>query len=105
MLGHGWLSDTWDSYLPEDEGDDEFGVLVLALSFFATRRLARAYSKELKLPQSLNATATTIRGLFPDALRQYARLGRMISAVLAEHENPKASAAHSPKKTRRAKSR
>ena len=102
-LGHDWLSETWDPYVPED--DDEFGPIVLALSFFASRRLAEAYRKELKLPQPLKAIATTIRDLFPEALCEYARLGRMISRVVAEHETPRTQQRTTPRKNRRARRR
>jgi len=64
IAGHDWLSDTWDAYVPDD--DDQLGPLVMVSSFFAT--------------------ATTIRELFPDALAEYARLGRLISHVVADYE-------------------
>lgn len=105
VLGHNWLSETWELYLPDEEEDDEFGSVVLVLSFFARRRLAEAYRKELKLPQSLKATAMTIRDLFPDALREYARLGRMISAAVAELETPKGRQTKTPGKPRTVRSR
>jgi yecA family protein len=82
-LGYDWLSDLWTPYVPED--DDVFGAIVMVLSFFTSRRLAEAYRKELKLPGALKVTATTMRGLFPESVREYARLGRMISDAAAEH--------------------
>ena len=99
-LGHDWLRETWQRYVPED--DDSFGTIVLALSFFSARRLAEAYRKELRLPQSLAAIATTIRDVFPEALRDYARLGRMISGIVAEHETPTTPRTKTPGKNRRA---
>jgi uncharacterized protein len=83
-LGHQWLEDTWSECVPE-EHDDEFGVIVLALSFFSSRRLAEAYRKELAPGSSLSDTAKMILEIFPESLSEYARIGRTIAAVLAEH--------------------
>lgn len=105
MLGHDWLLETWEHYLPDDDEDKEFGSLVLVLSFFAGRRLAEAYRKEFKLRRSLQEAATTVRGLFPDALREYARLGRMIAAVVAEHDASRTVPGKAPGKSRKPRSR
>jgi hypothetical protein len=102
-VGHDWLSETWHAYAPDD--DEEFGAMVLVLSFFAGRRLAEAYRKEFKLGQSLKATAATVRRLFPDSLRAYAGLGRMISAVVAEHEMSMPPPRKTQGKSRKARSR
>jgi len=102
-LGHDWLRETWDLYVAED--DEDFGPIVLILSFFTARRLAEAYRKELELRKSLKATATTIRDLFPEALREYARLGRMIAQVVAEHETSTTRQTKIPGKNRRGRSR
>lgn len=83
--GHQWLGDTWDAYVP-DEHDEEFGTMVLSLSFFSTRRLAEAYRRETGSRRSLKAMAAMIREAFPEALAEYARLVRGIARVVAEHE-------------------
>jgi uncharacterized protein len=83
--GHGWLEETWDEYVP-GEHDDGFGSLVLVLTFFSSRRLAEAYQKEMASKQSLGAMATTVREVFPDALAEYARLGRTIARVVSDHQ-------------------
>jgi len=44
--GHQWLEEDWDPYVPE-EFDQDFGMLIMTLSFFATPALARAFLKEL----------------------------------------------------------
>jgi yecA family protein len=82
---HGWLEETWDEYVP-DEHDDEFGMMVLALSFFSSRRLAEAYRKEVKSKQSLEAMATMVRDVFPDVLEDYAQLGRTIAAFVSQDD-------------------
>ena len=43
-LGHQWLEDALNDFVPE-EHYDEFGVMVLALSFFSSRRLAEPLSQ------------------------------------------------------------
>ena len=85
MQGHRWLEDLWDSYVP-DELDDSFAAKLLALSFFASRDIAEAFRKESATDRSLEALATTIRGVFPNALAEYAHLGRSIAQVLAENQ-------------------
>lgn len=66
--------------------DEEYAVLLMTLSFFASRDLAEGFRKETAPPeQSLEALAETIRRVFPNAIAEYAHLGRSISQVLAEH--------------------
>jgi yecA family protein len=101
-LGHDWLRGAWDAYVPDD--DDEFGIIVLVLSFFTNRRLAEAYRAELKLPQSLETIARTMRDEFVEALCDYARLGRLLSSVVAEDARPtprRIGTARTGRKTRR----
>ena len=76
--GHGWLEDTWDEYVPE-EYDDEFATLLLALTFFSSRRLAEEYWTEMQSKESLAGMTAAVRDVFPDAMIEYARLGRTIS--------------------------
>lgn len=81
--GHQWLEEDWAPYVP-DEFDQDFGMVIMTLSFFATPTLARAFVKELGRTD-LVETAALFRRAFPDALAEYARLGRSISTVLMEH--------------------
>lgn len=83
MLGHQWLEELWDAYVP-DALDEEFAAMLLTLSFFASSQVAEALRKEMAPDQSLEALASTVRQTFPDAVTDYAHLGRSIARVLAE---------------------
>lgn len=83
LRGHQWLEEDWDPYVPDDF-DHDFAALLLTLSFFASKTLAAAYLTELG-HVDLDAMATRIRRAFPDALAEYARLGRSIHKTLIEH--------------------
>jgi yecA family protein len=90
-LGHDWLSETWDEYVPDDRSEisQEFTACLMTLSFFSSRRMAEAYHRESlrglhrTKRKSLKQFAETMRKLFPSALASYAHLGRTISEVLA----------------------
>ncbi len=89
MMGHNWLAEVWDEYLPE-ELDEEFGSTAMVLSFFSSRRLAELYHLEATTTPKHRRPKTpfveyaeTVRRLFPDALSSYAHIGRSISEVLA----------------------
>src|SRR5206468_10516714 len=72
-------------YVP-DELDDALAAKLLTLSFFASQDIAEAFRNETAGNQSLGALATTIRRVFPNALAEYAHLGRSIAQVLAESQ-------------------
>jgi uncharacterized protein len=74
MAGHTYLEDIWNDYTP-DELDEEFGAILMALTFFASPALADAYHKEGKGKTSLEQLADTVVMIFPDALIEYAHLG------------------------------
>lgn len=74
--GHQWLEESWDPFIPE-ELDDEYGGLLMTLSFFASRDLAEAYCAEARGP-SLQETAEAIVGVFEAAMGEYAHLGRRV---------------------------
>lgn len=76
-MGHDYLGAIWDEYTPE-EFDEEFGSVLMVLTFFASPKLAQAYHTEGKGNRSLDQMAETVVALFPDAMREYARLGRAI---------------------------
>ena len=90
MIGHDWLSQVWEEYLPESL-DEECGANVMALSFFSSRQLAEAYYAEVDHSESrgpgmpFERFAETIRELFPAALSAYAHLGRTIFEVLMQN--------------------
>lgn len=87
-LGHDWLADVWDEYVPESL-DGECGSTAMVLSFFGSRQLAEAYYGEStttprhrKPDKSFTEFAKLVQELFPAALSSYAHLGRTISEVI-----------------------
>jgi len=100
-IGHDWLYESWEEYLPESL-IDELGSLMLLLSFFGSRKLADAYVKESKNKDvSLEVMASTILGLLPVAAMAYARMGRAIWEALNEHRFSKKRSATSASKVGR----
>jgi len=90
MMGHDWIAEVWDEYLP-DELDDELGTSAMVLSFFSSRQLAELYHLEStttprrrrpRLP--FNEFAEKVREMFPTALSSYAHVGRSISEALVD---------------------
>ena len=77
LTGHVYLDDIWNEYTP-DELDEELGSILMILTFFSSPKLADAYHKEGKGKMSLEHLADTVVRIFPDALIEYARLGRSI---------------------------
>jgi uncharacterized protein len=84
MRGHQWLEESWEPYVPADF-DDEFAAILLTLSFFASRDVADAFRAETG-QTDLAAMSKTIRRVFPNAVAEYARLGRSIHRVLMENQ-------------------
>ena len=85
LLGHQWLEELWQEYLPEELAE-ELAATIMTLSFFSSRRLAEAFLAEATAPaRSLEALAETMRRVFPNAVMQYAHLGRSITTALLEH--------------------
>ena len=77
LTGHTYLDDVWNEYTP-DEFDEELGSMLMVLTFFASPALADAYHKEGKGKTSLKQLAETVVTIFPDAMSEYAHLGRAI---------------------------
>jgi uncharacterized protein len=77
LTGHTYLEDLWSRYTP-DKLDKEMGAVLMALTFFSSPRLAAAYHKEGKGKTSLERLAETVVMIFPDAMVEYAHLGRSI---------------------------
>jgi uncharacterized protein YecA (UPF0149 family) len=84
MRGHQRLEESWDPYVPADL-DDEFAAALMALSFFASMEIAEAFRAETE-QQDVAAMAAKIRRVFPDAVAEYAHLGRTIHKVLLEKQ-------------------
>lgn len=85
IIGHSYLEEIWDDCIPESL-DDEVGGILMALSFFATPNLAETYHKEAREPGSLEHLAQSVITIFPDAISEYALLGRTIFQALREEE-------------------
>ena len=84
LLGHQWLEELWQEYLPEELAE-ELAARMMTLSFFSSRALAEAFVAEnTGEEQSLEAAATTIHGILR-AVAEYAHIGRSIATALMEH--------------------
>ena len=78
LIGHEWLEELWDEELPDDL-DQEIGVVLMALSFFASRDLAEAFHAEGGWhAESFDGVAELMLRVFPDALAEYAHVGRAV---------------------------
>lgn len=92
MIGHEWLAEVWDKYLPE-ELDGEVGSTAMVLSFFSSRQLAELYYLEStttprhrRPKMTFTEFAEKVRELFPSALSSYAHVGRSISEALIDSD-------------------
>ena len=86
LRGHQWLEELWKEYLPEELAE-ELDATLLTLAFFSSREMAEAYLAENPAEeQSLETAAATIHGVLPQAVAQYAHLGRSIATALMEHD-------------------
>jgi len=78
LMGHDWLEELWDVDLPDDL-DQEIGVVLMTLSFFASRDLAQAfYAEGGWQTDSFEGLAESMLRVFPEALAEYAHLGRTV---------------------------
>jgi uncharacterized protein len=78
MTGHDWLTELWSVPLPDDL-DEELGAVVMILSFFSSRRLAEAFHAEGSFgDRSLEDMANHMLALHPEAMAEYAHIGRSI---------------------------
>jgi uncharacterized protein len=85
LHGHQWLQESWDAYVPK-KLDEEYASMLLTLSFFASRELAEAFCAETGGTRELAAMTATMMKVFPEAMSEYAHLGRSIQQVIAEAE-------------------
>lgn len=76
-MGYDYLSEVWEAYTP-DEFDEDIGALLMTLTFFSSRALAEAYYQEGNKKGTLDQLAKSVLEIFPDAMREYAHLGRSI---------------------------
>jgi yecA family protein len=65
LRGHNWLEESWE-YVPK-QFDEEFGSVLMTLSFFASRKLAEGFAAETK-NRDVSAMATTLAEVFPEAV-------------------------------------
>lgn len=79
-MGYDYLIESWNEYTPE-EFDEEFGSVLMVLTFFSSPKLAKAYHGEGDGRRSLEELAETVVSLFPEATRTFAHLGRSIYQV------------------------
>lgn len=77
LTGHSYLDEIWNDYTPK-EFDEDLGSILMVLTFFASPELAEAYLKDGKKKTSLTQFAETVVEIFPNAMIEYAHLGRSI---------------------------
>ena len=88
LIGHEWLEELWDVELPGDL-DEELGAVLMTLSFFSSRSLAKAFHHETAAKTaSLEEFAESILRLVPDALAEYAHFGRSVVGGVGETAAP-----------------
>jgi len=100
MAGHEWLRETWDDYLDvvddrsgvgEEEGDEpklgqELGAVLMVLSFFSSRELAKKFCQATG-GKKVTELAPKMHRLLPDAVKEYATLGRSFQLAVAAVEH------------------
>ncbi|HET7650245.1 MAG TPA: UPF0149 family protein [Gammaproteobacteria bacterium] len=79
MEGYDWLKNIWDAYSVPDL-DEVLGTNLMVLTFFTSRNLAEAYRKESreKKEVSLERMAEIVLRNLPDAMREFAYIGRSL---------------------------
>jgi len=74
-MGHGWLKESWQALVPEDD-DDASGLALMALTFFSSRRVAESYHADLFSDEmSFEQLVSTVDGMLDNAFRDYALAG------------------------------
>lgn len=80
LIGYEWLEELWDVEMPDDM-DEEVGAMLMTLSFFASRKLAESFHREVANESgSLETFASELLTLLPDAIGEYAHIGRTVLA-------------------------
>ncbi len=75
--GHAWLDELWNAPLP-GEVDQELGAVLTTLLFFGLGERAEFLIAEMMPSMSAPEAAALMQRVFPDAVVQYARLGRVL---------------------------
>ncbi|MDF0665728.1 MAG: UPF0149 family protein [Nitrospira sp.] len=92
-IGYDYLEEVWNEYT-SDELDEELGALLMTLTFFSSPKLAEVYHQETNGNGTLEQLAQLVMEIFPDAMREYAHLGRSIYQARLEvgdlHREPSA---------------
>lgn len=73
-MGYDYLAEVWNEYTP-NEFDEDFGALLMTLTFFTSPTLAEAYHQEGNKKSTLEQLAKSVIEIFPEAMREYAHLG------------------------------
>ncbi len=76
-MGYDYWAEVWDGCTPE-ELDEDLGALLMALTFFSSRTLAEAYYQDGNKKNTFDELAQLVMEIFPEAMREYAYLGRSI---------------------------
>lgn len=82
-MGYDYLVEMWNEYT-SDEFDEDLGTLLMTLTFFASPKLAKAYHQETNGKSTLEQLAQSIMEVFPEAMGEYAHLGRSIYQARVE---------------------
>ena len=79
--GHDWLEESWDVPM-SDEMDSEVGSVLTTLIFFRMGEQAESLVAEIAPGRTVAEVAVTMHKIFPEAVEQYAVLGRTIEGAL-----------------------
>ncbi|TVQ41436.1 MAG: YecA family protein [Wenzhouxiangella sp.] len=96
LVGHGWVSEDWESLLPEDQLPEgqELSLALAALGFFSSRDWARRICTEMFTnPPEVEQFAESICRMLPEAFVIYARAGRSLRQPHAGPDGPEFSSA------------
>lgn len=75
--GYGWLRESWNGVMPEDQVE-ELASILLVLSFFSSRKMAETCREETGNGKSLEEFAEIMRKAFGKAMVAYIRLGQSL---------------------------
>jgi uncharacterized protein len=99
--GHMWLSEVWDEALP-DEFDEELGSLCMVLTCFASRGVAESYVREAgEAELTVEKFAALMSDLVPQAMHEYAHIGRATYEAWMSAEKERSSQAQTEPKVGR----
>jgi uncharacterized protein len=76
-VGYDYLVEIWEECIP-DELDEDLGAALMTLTFFSSSKLARAFHEEGTRKISFEQLAEVVVSIFPNAMREYAHIGRAI---------------------------